>query len=477
MGKYDAVVVGSGPNGLAAAITLQRAGLSVLLLEAAATAGGGMRTAPLTLPGFLHDVCSAIHPMAAASPFFKSLPLREYGLEYIHPPVSVAHPFDDGPPAVMYPSLTETAAALGEDQQSYHKLFDPLIRDWEQIQPELLAPLLSLPRHPLALARFGIKALHPARSLAAKYFKTKEARGLWAGIAAHSMLPLSAVASSAPGLVLGAVGHLYGWPLVKGGSQRIADAMAAYFLSLGGKMQTHTLVRSLTDLPEAKAILFDTSPRQLVAICGDRLSRFYRWQISRFRYGMGVFKTDWALSSPIPFRDEACRKAGTVHLGGTFEDIALSEDLAWNGRHAGRPFVLVAQQSLFDENRAPQGCHTGWAYCHVPLSSRRDMTDAIEAQVERFAPGFKDTILTRHTYNTEEIQHYNANYVGGDISGGVMNMAQLFSRPALRGNPYRTSAKGIYICSASAPPGGGVHGMCGYHAARAALKDVFGVRK
>lgn len=477
MGKYDAVVVGSGPNGLAAAITLQREGLSVLLLEAAGTIGGGTRTTELTHPGFLHDVCSAIHPMAAASPFFRSLPLHEYGLTYIQPPVLAAHPFDDGQAAVLQTSLEDTAAALGQDQKAYHRLFAPLMRNWEKIHPQVLGPLLSLPRHPLAMAGFGLKALQSGRSLADKYFKTKEARGLWAGITAHSMLPLTAMTSASIGLVLGVVGHLHGWPVVKGGSQRMADALAAYFRSLGGEIRTDTTVTSLKELPEAKALLFDTDPRQLLQICGDRLSRFYRWQINRFKYGMGVFKIDWALDRPIPFRDEACRKAGTVHLGGTFEEVAASEELAWNGRHAERPFVLVAQQSLFDESRAPAGQHTGWAYCHVPHGSLRDMTSAIEDQVERFAPGFKDTILARHTFNTSEMQQYNANYIGGDINGGVINIAQLFNRPVLRGNPYRTSAKGMYICSASTPPGGGVHGMCGYNAAKTALKDVFGVRK
>ncbi len=477
MGKYDAVVIGSGPNGLAAAVTLQREGLSVLLLEAAATIGGGTRSAELTRPGFLHDICSAIHPMAAASPFFRSLPLHEYGLTYIRPPVSVAHPFDEGRPAVLYTSLEETAAALGQDQKAYHSLFAPLIRDWETIDRQVLGPLLSVPRHPFAMACFGLKALRSGRSLADKYFRTKEARGLWAGITAHSMLPLTAMTSASIGLVLGVVGHLHGWPVVKGGSQSIADALAAYFRSLGGEIRTDTTVTSLKELPEANVLLFDTGPRQLLQICGDRLSRFYRWQIKRFRYGMGVFKIDWALDRPIPFRDEACRKAGTVHLGGTFEEVAMSESLAWNGRHAERPFVLVAQQSLFDESRAPAGQHTGWAYCHVPHGSLRDMTSVIEDQVERFAPGFKDTILARHTFNTEEMQQYNANYIGGDINGGVINIAQLFNRPVLRGNPYRTSAKGIYLCSASTPPGGGVHGMCGYNAAKTALKDVFGVRK
>lgn len=469
---YDAVVVGSGPNGLAAAITLQREGLQVLLLEAKKTVGGGMRTAELTLPGFHHDVCSAVHPMGAASPFFRSLPLQEFGLHYLHPEILAAHPFDDGTTATLHQSIEDTATGFGSDKETYHKLFDPLVRNWPLIESHILGPMVKLPKHPFALAGFGLKSLQSGKQIAAR-FRSKEARGLLAGIVAHSMIPLESLTSSAIAFVLTIAGHRNGWPIPKGGSQSIADALAAYFLSLGGTIQINAPVATLGDLPEAKAILFDTSPKQLLQICGDRLSPFYRWQLNRHRYGMGVFKVDWALSEPVPFIAETARKAGTVHLGGTFEEVAEGERQVWDGRHPDKPFVLFAQQSVFDKTRAPEGRHTGWAYCHVPNGSTKDMTEAITAQVERFAPGFRDTVLATHTFNTAAMESYNPNYIGGDINGGVVNITQLFNRPALRFSPYRTSAKGIYICSASTPPGGGVHGMGGFYAAKQALKDIF----
>ena len=470
--NFDAVVVGSGPNGLAAAITLQQEGLQVLLLEAKATIGGGMRTAELTLPGFHHDVCSAIHPMAAASPFLRSLPLHEYGLEYLHPEVLAAHPFDDGTAAALYRSLGRTANGLGADNNAYRRLFEPLVKDWPLIDTHILGPMLKIPRHPLALAQFGLKSLKSGKQIAGR-FQTKEARGLWSGIVAHSMIPLESLTSSAIGFVLTIAGHRSGWPIPKGGSQRIADAMVNYFRSLGGTVQTNTTVTTLTDLPESKVVLFDTSANQLLQICGEKLSSFYRWQLRRHRYGMGVFKVDWALGEPVPFKSEQARKAGTVHLGGTFEEVAHGERQVWHGKHPKKPFVLFAQQRIVDDSRAPVGKHTGWAYCHVPNGSANDMTEAITNQIERFAPGFRDTILATHTFNTAEMEIYNANYIGGDINGGIINLAQLFNRPALRFSPYRTSAKGVYICSASTPPGGGVHGMGGYNAAMQALKDIF----
>lgn len=469
---YDAIVVGSGPNGLAAAITLQQEGLQVLLLEAKGTIGGGMRTAELTLPGFHHDVCSAIHPVGAASPFFRSLPLERFGLEYIHPEVLAAHPFDDGSAAALYRSLDRTADGLGVDSRHYRRLFEPLVKEWPLIDTHILGPMLKIPAHPFALAAFGLKSLRSARGIAAG-LSTREARGLWSGIAAHSMIPLEALTSSAIAFVLTIVAHRSGWPIPKGGSQGIADALAAYFRSLGGTIRTNAEVRVLDGLPEAKAILFDLSPKQLLSICGERLSTLYRWQLKRHRYGMGVFKVDWALREAVPFKADAARKAGTVHLGGTFEEVAAGERQVWQGKHPERPFVLFAQQSAFDGSRAPAGQHTGWAYCHVPNGSTEDMTEAITDQVERFAPGFRDTILATHTFSAAAMEAYNPNYIGGDINGGVVNIAQLFNRPALRLSPYRTSAKGIYICSASTPPGGGVHGMSGYYAARQALKDIF----
>jgi phytoene dehydrogenase-like protein len=469
--EFDAVVVGSGPNGLAAAITLQQAGLSVLLLEAKATIGGGMRTEALTLPGFLHDVCSAIHPMAVASPFLQTLPLEKFGLEYLHPTICVAHPLDDGDGAALYRSLNWTAALLGSDATAYRRLYDPLVRHWPEIANDALGPL-SLPHHPLSMAQFGRHAIVPALTLA-KRFQTTRAKALWAGIAAHAVAPLSNIASSSVGLVLTIAGHTAGWPLPKGGSISIAHAMAAYFESLGGRIETNTSIHSLSQLPSSRAVLFDTSPRRLLEIAGHRFSPLYRRQLSRFRYGPGVFKVDWALDGPIPFTNEQCRQAGTVHLGGTLEEIAFGEQEAWNGRHVDNPFTLLAQQSLFDPSRAPQGKHTAYAYCHVPNGSTLDRTEIIEAQIEKFAPGFKDRILARHTMDTAALETYNANYIGGDVIGGAVDIRQLFTRPALRSSPYRTSAKGLYLCSASTPPGGGVHGLCGYHAARRALKDLF----
>ncbi|MBJ6107954.1 NAD(P)/FAD-dependent oxidoreductase [Hymenobacter sp. BT523] len=472
---FDAVVVGSGPNGLAAAITLQQQGLSVLLLEGKDTVGGGLRTAELTLPGFKHDICSAVHPLAAESPFFRTLPLAAHGLEFIYPPVAAAHPFANGTAAALHSSLAETAAALGADADAYRQLIAPVVNDWRALAPAILGPL-RLPAHPLAMARFGLKGLLPAQLLANRYFTTPEARGLWAGMAAHAQLPLSSVATSAIGLVLLALGHVGGWPVPRGGSQQIAAALTSYFTSLGGQVETGVYVKSLSQLPSAHAVLLDVTPRQLLAIAGQQLSSLYKWQLARYRYGMGVFKIDWALAEPIPFTAPECSRAGTVHLGNTLEEITHAEQLTWDGHHPERPFVLLAQQSLFDATRAPAGRHTAWAYCHVPHGSTRDMTQAIEQQVERFAPGFRERILARHTMGPAQMEAHNPNYVGGDINGGVLDIGQLFTRPVLRLSPYQTSAKGLYLCSSSTPPGGGVHGMCGYHAARRALADVFNVR-
>ncbi len=471
---YDAIVVGSGPNGLAAAITMQQAGLSVLLVEAKNTVGGGLRSATFTLPHFIHDVCSAVHPLAVASPFFQTLPLKQHGLEFIHPPIAAAHPFDDGGAAALYSSVKQTAQALGADEQPYDALMQPLVKDWPRIATDVLGSL-HFPKHPVAMARFGAKALGSAVHLA-KRFHTKHARGLWAGMAAHSMQPLSRATTSAVGLVLLAAGHSGGWPLPKGGSERIASALVSYFSSLGGVVETNFYVRLLSQLPSAQALLFDVTPRQLLHIAGHRFSDLYKWQLGRYRYGMGVFKIDWALDGPIPFRAAVCGQAGTVHLGNTLEEIAASEQRVGEGKHPEAPFVLLVQPSLFDPSRAPEGKHTAWAYCHVPQGSEVDMTERIENQVERFAPHFRDQILGRHTMNTVAMEAYNSNYIGGDINGGAMDAGQLFTRPALRWSPYKTSAKGIYICSASTPPGGGVHGMCGYHAAKKALKDVFHIR-
>ena len=472
---FDAVVVGSGPNGLAAAITMQQQGLSVLLIEGKENIGGGLRSAELTLPGFIHDICSAIHPTAVASPYLKTLPLQNHGLEYIFPEIAAAHPFDDGTAATLKQSLEKTAQAFGEDEQAYLKLFRPILKEWPGLIKEIMAPL-HIPAKPFALAGFGLKALLPAVTLANNTFKTTHARGLWAGMAAHAIQPLTNISTSAIALVLMAAGHNQGWPIPKGGSMAIAQALASYFTSLGGKIQTNFTVSSLSQLPSCHAVLFDLTPKQILKIAGHEFSPMYKKQLQKYRYGMGVYKIDWALDAPIPFKNSDCRAAGTVHLGNTLEEIAASEQLTVDGKHPEKPFVLLAQQSLFDGSRAPAGKHTAWAYCHVPNNSAADMSTAIEQQVERFAPGFRDLILGRHVMNAQQIENYNPNYIGGDINGGVADITQLFTRPALKLSPYRTSKKGLYICSSSTPPGGGVHGMCGYHAARRALKDIFNIR-
>ncbi|MBA2743284.1 MAG: NAD(P)/FAD-dependent oxidoreductase [Chthoniobacterales bacterium] len=472
--EFDAVVVGSGPNGLAAAITLARTGCSVLVLEANATIGGGARSAELTLPGFIHDVCSAIHPLGAGSPFFHSLPLERFGLDWIQPEIALAHPLDGGGAASLYRDIDETAAGLQD--KAYGRLMRPLVREWENFTEEFLQPMLHLPRHPFLLAGFGAAAVCPARLLAKLLFKREESRALFAGMAAHSFLPLEALASAAFGLVLGMAGHAVGWPLPRGGSQAIANALAGYLRELGGKIEVNRRVNDLEVLPQARVVLLDVTPWQFLRIAGDRLSSTYRQRMTRFRHAPGVFKIDYALSAPIPWVADACRRAGTVHLGGTLDEIAAGEREVAQGGHPDRPFVLVAQQSLFDSSRAPSGQHTLWAYCHVPHGSRVDMSERIEQQVERFAPGFRDCILARSCRATADLEMGNANLVGGDINGGAANLRQLIARPILSPTPYRTPLKGVYLCSSSTPPGGGVHGMCGYHAARTALRDGFGVR-
>ena len=468
---FDAVVVGSGPNGLAAAITLQRAGLSVWLAESKSVIGGGMRTAELTLPGFRHDVCSAVVPMAASSPFFRSLPLAEFGLEFAYPEIEAAHPFDDGTAAILLRSLEITASLLGADEKKYIDLIQPITRYWAGIENDVLGPL-HFPEQPVDMMKFGLKAL-PSAVHTAKQFSTMHGKGLWAGMAAHSIQPLSNIATSAIALVLMNAAHLYGWPVAKGGSQSIAKAMGDYFISLGGKIETNFHVKSLEQLPSSHAVLFDITPKQLLSIAGHKFSSLYTSQLKRYRYGAGVFKVDWALDAPTPFVAEEARRAGTVHIGNTLEEIAEHEKVIWENKVTNKPFVLFSQQTNCDRSRAPEGKHTAWAYCHVPNGYDKDMTSIIENQVERFAPGFKERILARHTFSPSQMEEYNNNYVGGDINGGVIDIRQLFTRPALRWSPYKTSAKGLYICSSSTPPGGGVHGLCGYHAAQRTLKDIF----
>ena len=464
----DAVVVGSGPNGLAAAITLARAGRSVLVLEAAETIGGGARTAALTLPGFRHDVCSTIHTLAEASPCFAELPLAEHGLELIIPPAPLAHPLDDGTAVILERSVEETAAGLGPDAEEYRKLMGSLVERSDRLEPFLLG-YSPIPRRPLVAARFGLLALRSAVSLS-KRFRGARARALFAGLAAHSIQDLYRPPTASFGLVLGLFAHLHGWPLARGGSQHLADALGSYLRSLGGEVETGRHVDSVDELPAARVTMLDVTPRQILRLAGHRLPARYARALRRYRYGPGVFKVDWALDGPVPWTASECLRAATVHLGGTLEEIAESEETVWRGEAPARPYVIVVQPSLFDATRAPDGKHTLWAYCHVPNGSSVDLTERIEAQVERFAPGFRDRILERHVMGPADMERYNENYVGGDIAGGVQDLWQLYTRPAIRLNPYSTPVDGLYICSSSTPPGGGVHGLCGYYAARSALK-------
>jgi phytoene dehydrogenase-like protein len=468
----DAVVVGAGPNGLAAAIVLARAGRRVTLIEGAETLGGGCRSEELTLPGFVHDTCSTVHSLALASPFLSSLPLAEHGLELAHPDAPLAHPFDDGSAVMLERSVEETARGLGPDAQAYRRLFDPLVRTADELMREILGPLRP-PRHPLVLARFGVSALRSATGLTRARFQGERARALLAGCCAHSMLSLRSPASAAFGIVLALSAHQVGWPVARGGSQRLADALSSYLRSLGGEIQTGRWVDSLDEVASTGATLLDVTPRQLVRLAGHRLPDRYARRLGRYRYGPGVFKLDWALDGPIPWSAAEVSRAGTVHLGGKLDEIAASEDAVSKGEHPPRPFVLLVQPSLFDPTRAPAGKHTAWAYCHVPNGSSRDMTEAIEAQVERFAPGFRDLIAARSAMDSAEVERRNPNYVGGDINGGLQDLRQLFTRPVARPVPYSTPVEGLYICSSSTPPGGGVHGMCGYFAARYALRRRF----
>ncbi len=465
---YDAVIVGSGPNGLVAAALLARQGWRVLIAEASATPGGGTRTQELTLPGFLHDVCSAVHPTGVASPCFQALDLPGEGLQWLHPEVPLAHPLAEGRAAVLHRSLEQTAAGLGADQSRYQSFFEPLVRHAASLYPDLFDPL-RLPRHPLRVTGFGLRALPPAAWLARFAFKTNEARALFAGNAAHSILPLETPLTSAIGVMLQFSAHAVGWPVARGGSQSIANALLRIIERHGGELVTGWRVRTLSELPPSRVVLFDTSPRLLAEIAGDALPSSYRAKLRRFRHGPGVFKIDCALSAPVPWLNEACRRAGTVHVGGTLEEIAASERETCAGRHPDRPFVLVAQPSLCDPARAPAGKHTLWAYCHVPSGSTVDMRERIENQIERFAPGFRDTILAAHTSNCAEVETHNPNYHGGDIIGGVTDWRQLLTRPVARWNPWATPNPRLYLCSASTPPAGGVHGMCGAHAVRAVL--------
>ena len=469
--RPDAVVVGSGPNGLSAALVLAGAGYGVRIYEAEPEPGGGLRTAELTRPGFRHDVCSAIHPMAVASPFFRSLPLEEHGLEWIQPDAPLAHPLPDGGVVFLERSIGATAQGLGPDGDAWRSLVEPFVEGWPKIVGGVLGPPVRPPRHPLAMARFGRVALRSAEAVGRRFMGGRAA-ALWAGLAAHSMSALDRPLTAGIGLVLSVIAHLEGWPFPRAGSDRLASAMISVLSERGVEIVTGRRIETLDDLPRAGATLLDVTPRQLLRIAGERLSPGYRRALARFRYGPAAFKVDWALDGPLPWRAAECARAATVHLGGTAEEIRAGEDLVVRGGHPDRPFVLLAQPTLFDPDRAPAGKHVAWAYCHVPNGSTVDMTEAIEHQVERFAPGFRDRILARHVMGPAALEAHNANLVGGHVNGGLQDLRQTFARPVLRLDPYATPLAGLYLCSSSTPPGGGVHGMCGYHAARSALRGA-----
>jgi phytoene dehydrogenase-like protein len=472
----DAIVVGSGPNGLAAAVTLAAAGLRVHVIEGAASPGGGCRTEELTLPGFRHDVCSAAHPLALASPFFRRLNLAERGVRFAHPEVTFAHPLDGGRAAVVTRSVPGTAARLGADAGAYERLMGRLAHGGTALPDAVLSSMRRPPRYSRALAAYGREGLRPAVAVVRR-FRTDEARGLFAGVAAHAMIPLDEPPTAGVGLLLLALAHIVGWPVVAGGSARLTDAMIEIVTAAGGEVETGRWVRSLAELPPARATLLDVTPRALLALAGDALPARYRDALARFRYGPGICKADFALSGPVPWRDEAVRRAGTVHLGGTFAEVAVSESEVARGRHPESPYVLVVQAGVADPGRAPRGQQALWAYCHVPAGSTVDMTARIEAQIERFAPGFRDLVLARHTITAAQEEAANPNYVGGDIAAGMQTVRQVVARPVARWNPYRTPLRGIYLCSSSTPPGPGVHGRCGELAALTALRDVFGIRR
>jgi phytoene dehydrogenase-like protein len=464
----DVIVVGSGPNGLAAAIRLAQAGRSVCVLEAADTPGGGVRSAEVTLPGFVHDICSSVYPMTVCSPFLSKLPLEQHGLQWATPPIAVAHPFEDGSAAVLHNSLDETVARLGVDGPSYRRLVGEFVGQWQGFLEDALSQP-RFPRHLFMMANFGLRALRSAKGLARAYFKTEKARGLFAGIGGHSMLPLEMKGTAAPALVLAITAHVAGWPVARGGSQQLTAAMFSYLESLGGKVITGFNVESLSQLPRDKVILFDVTPRQLLKIAGQAMPETFKQSLKHFCYGMAAYKVDWAIREPVPWRAQECRLAGTLHLGATLDEICASERAAWNGKPPERPYVLFAQPSLFDSTRAPAGQHTAWAYCHVPFGYAGDVTELIEKQVERFAPGFRECILGRSVMGPAALEEHNPNLVGGDIGGGASTLKQLLIRPTAR--LWRTPMQKIYLCSSSTPPGPGVHGMCGYHAAECVLKD------
>jgi phytoene dehydrogenase-like protein len=468
--ESDVIVIGSGPNGLAAAIVMAQAGCVVTVLEAAESIGGGARSAELTMPGFVHDIYSAVHPFAVASPFFLGLPLSQYGLEWIHSPAVLAHPLDDGSAVLLERSVEGTTNGLGSDRDSYRNLFAPLLNHWATLSADFLRPI-GIPKNAIAMMRFGFQAIRSAKGFGCSVFHSGRARALFAGLAAHSGLPLEKKPSSAFGIVLALAAHAVGWPIPRGGAQQISNALAAYLKSMGGRIITGMRVESIDQLPPTRAILADVTPRQLLQMAGVRLPGFYRRKLEKFQYGPGAFKMDWALNRPIPWKSPDCLRAATVHLGGSLQEIAASERMPWQSAVSRKPFVILAQPSLFDDTRAPHGHHTAWAYCHVPNGYEKDVSDDIEEQIERFAPGFRKCILQRSIMSPRQLQALNSNLVGGDFNGGAVTLSQLLFRPTVQ--MYATPVQGLYLCSASTPPGGGVHGMCGYGAARLALKQLF----
>jgi phytoene dehydrogenase-like protein len=465
-----ACIIGAGPNGLAAAIVLAQAGLRVDVFEAESIPGGGARTMELTLPGLLHDFGSAVHPFAVGSPFFSSLPLADYGLEWIHSPAPLAHPFDDGTAVVLERDLGEATRALGPDGARWRALMEPFAQRWNDLASGSLRPITLFPRHPFLMAHFGLRSLHSARSIAHRHFRSERTRALFAGLAAHSVVSLNHLLSGPFGLLIAISAHAVGWPIPRGGAQAITNALCGYLATVGGQVKTSMRVETLAALPGYEVTLCDITPRQLLHIVGDKLSPEYKNRLTNYRYGPGVFKVDYALSSPIPWKAKECLRSATVHIGGSFEEIAASEEAMTTGQHAERPFMILSQPSLFDSTRAPQGKHTAWVYAHVPNGSKVDMLPRIESQIERFAPGFRDCVLARRVFSPADLEAMDANLIGGDIGGGLMNLRQFLFRPTHR--HYATSLPGVYLCSSSTPPGGGVHGMCGFHAAKMALKTL-----
>ncbi len=468
-------MIGSGPNGLAAAVALAQQGLAVKIFEAKDTVGGGTRTLELTEPGFKHDICSAVHPTAAGSPFFNTLPLHKFGLEWIHPDYPVAHPLEHGEAVIIEKSFENTLNRLGKDSKNYRKLFKEFVDSWKYLSRDAFGNL-RVPNHPLSMMRLGWYGMFSSNLLSSSFFDLESTRAYFSGLSAHSIIPLENAFTASFGLILGTSVHSVGWPIAKGGSHSITQALADFFESLGGKIQLGTHIESLDEIPTGKPILFDLTPQQVVSIAEQQIPEKLRSRLLNYNYGPGTFKIDFALSEPVPWLNEECRKAGTLHLGGSMEEIARSEREVWQGIHSEKPYVLISQPSIFDDSRAPQGKHTLWSYCHVPNGSTETMEQQIINQIERYAPGFRDTIISASTMHAMDFEKYNPNYIGGDINGGAQNLKQLFGRPLLKWNPYKLPVKNLYICSSSTPPGGGVHGMCGFNAAKSVLKNEFGIK-